>query len=556
MLFKKVLFYVVMPMIFIMAFVRYYVGLELPIYYWDYVRSWKMFYQFPQLLTQDVGQFVQVFFEYMNAEEYNGLSTMILSPFYFLFGGGRASFISAIAIGYLIPLALLMSLMVGGHSKTALSCYNKNTLIFCFVICLTFIGFWKSILRGYTDIGGMIPLLVVIYYVFNHDFSAKLRIKHSLMMGALCWLAFALRRWYAYTVIAMFLVLPVHTLYVSTITDWQEKIKNTIANYLMMGMMSFVLVFILQQQVLQDILTVDYKYFYSAYRLPTQLNIQQFFENIGYIYLFLSLVCWLYAIKFIPNSREFLSVIYAISFISYALFYRTASPDIHHFVPMNVWFLFPILYVFTHLIFNVGQKIFFAIPLVLSNVGILFVTALPIYKTQSPLLPKNIYPLYVENFDNYKKLIGFLNDNLGEYETFSVISAGTRLNQSMILQIANQDLRKKLVNNPDIDLRDGLPTFSLLSNYVVVSNPTYNYLPHGQENINITTHLLTNQMGIGRHYTEVARFAIDGGDAIVYKKQSSFSKEDIDDYLNRLIAYYPEWEREYRGDYIYQLLSR
>lgn len=558
---KYLLLYFLMSVMFIMAFVHYYVGLELPIYYWDYARSWRMYYQYPQLLTQDVGRFFEIFFSYMRSEEYNGLSTMILSPFYFLSydGTSRTSFISAIAIGYLIPLSVLLSLFVGGeHAKTSLpnKCYKKSILIFCFIISLTFIGFWKSILRGYTDIGGMIPLLMIIYYIFNHDLSLKFKIKQSLIMGLLFWLAFCLRRWYAYTIIAMFLILPIYTIYASTTKNWEEKIKNTIANYFLMGITSFILVFCLQQQVLQDILTIDYKYFYSAYRLPTSLSVQQFFENIGYIYISLSLICLIYAMVFIPRARAILVVMTLIALISYSLFYRTASPEIHHFIPLNVWFLLPILYALTHLLFDTYKKMFLALLFIVMNAFILFITAIPIYKMSSPLLPKNIYPLYVDNFRNYQKLVEFLDNTLKNGETVSVIGGGTRLNHDIISQLSPRHLRKNIVPDSVIDLRDGLSTFSLLSDYLVVSNPSDTYLPHGQENIHIITTLLLNQQGMGRQYMEVARFAIDGGDAIVYKKQSPFSKEDIDDYLNRLITYYPEWEYEYRTDYIYDLLSQ
>lgn len=259
---------------------------------------------------------------------------------------------------------------------------------------------------------------------------------------------------------------------------------------------------------------------------------------------------------FIPRARAILVVMILIVVISYSLFYRTASPEIHHFIPLNVYFLLPILYASSHLFFNILQRNVLAMPVILANIFILLMTALPMCKIQSSLLPKNIYPLHVDNFSNYQKLVQFLDNILKKGETVSVIGGGARLNHDIISQLSPKHLRKNIIPDSVVDLRDGLPTFSLLSNYLVVSNPSDTYLPHGQENIHIITALLLNQQGMGGKYMEVARFAIDGGDAIVYKKHSSFSKEDIDDYLDRLIKYYPEWEHEYRTDYIYNLLSQ
>lgn len=180
------------------------------------------------------------------------------------------------------------------------------------------------------------------------------------------------------------------------------------------------------------------------------------------------------------------------------------------------------------------------------------------YSVESVLLPRPTPPLHFEKYQNYVALVDYLHDLVHKNEkTFSVISASLELNGSMVAYMGRpHKLAKSLVANPDIDLRDGLAIKSLRSDYVVITEPAGGYLPSGQDNIRVISELITQKQGIGKHYRELKRFDLGNKQvAVVYEKTGAFSREEVVDYLDRMVAIYPQWQQEYHHDFTIQKLT-
>ena len=531
---------------------HYYVSTEQDIYFWDYMRSWRMYFQLGELAQTDFKSFIDDVGYSIYSFDYNALSSLLLLPFYYLLpnGDNRFSFIFAITVIYLIPTTLLICSLIKQISNN----FTPKKFYFCFWIILSFTAYWKPIMRGYTDISGMIPILFVLNYILKHDLSLKFKTKHAIIIGVSLWLAFVLRRWYAYSIVAMYLVLPFTSLWISNSPlSNRKQIEHTILNYFFAGLTTFFCVFLFQQYLLQDILGNNYREAYSAYRFSNELNFSQFIDYFGYIFIVIGFVSWAGAIYFIPKSRKILTSLIAICIISYYLFYQTVSPDMHHFIPIATYLIISTLIFILWLTDKkmpnfVKIVIFLSMPI--ASILIQLNTLLPYFPIHSRLLPSPAYPLYVRNYDNYVEMAHYLKDNLNENEKFVIVSADFKLNGSLFSRLIQQQqlagLLKYTIINPDIDLRDGIPIKTLQAKYIVITNPAGTYLPSGQENIKIIHNILMKKQGIGRHYQEVARFKIDGDvDAIIYKKISTFSQEDAIHYINQFTQIYPQWNKVY-----------
>ena len=550
--------------LFCAVIIHLYVGLEQDIYFWDYARSWRLYLQSGKLLSQDFFIFFQQTGSSIYSQDYNNLSSALLLPFYFILpqGDNRFTFILAISLLYLIPTVLLVCHLTRQNTAG----FSNREWLLCFWLTTSFLPFWKPIMRGYTDIAGMIPILFCLFYTFKYDLSEKISFKHILVIGISLWISFVLRRWYAYTVIAMYLVLPCMNLWTSASSlELKVKIRHLLINYGGAAFSTFICIFVFQQYLFQSILYNNYKEAYSAYRFPWQINIEQATSYFGYLFIAAGIVSWALSVLSFPQSRKLLISTAIIGIVSYVGFYRSASPDMHHFIPMGTWLLLPLLVYLSACFKRIRSKLFQNIILIMvpmlgfwMQVNALFPVKASL---QTRLLPSATYPLHLEKYDNYKKLAEFLqmdllNDNKDD-TYFSIVSADFNMNYSLFARIANQPLINHMIINPDIDLRDGLPIDTFYAKYLVTTDPAGIHLPSGQENVKIISHLLLRKEGIGQHYREVARFKIDGGaDAIVYEKVSPISRESAIHYIKQFLFLYPKWEKIYLNEETIALLTR
>ncbi len=159
----------------------FYTSTENDIYSFDFLAYWKMYSDYSSLLFSDPLLYLSKTYKEVYSQDYNPLASSIIAPVYYVFGGSRFVYISAVAICYLIPVSYLVYLIV----KDAIKLNNPITFAICLLVSVSFVGYWKPILRGYPDIVSMIPLLYCIYYTQRHSLSFKIDIKRALLVGLL-----------------------------------------------------------------------------------------------------------------------------------------------------------------------------------------------------------------------------------------------------------------------------------------------------------------------------------------------------------------------------------
>lgn len=554
------LIYLTMALVICLMTSYFYTSTENDIYSFDFLAYWKMYADYSSMLFDDPVRYLSKTLHEVYSQDYNPLASSIIAPIYFIFGGSRFIFISAIAVCYLIPVSYLTYLIV----RDATNIRSNATFAVCLLISVSFVGYWKPILRGYPDIVAMIPLLFCIYYMQHHSFSFKIDLKRALFVGFLLWLPFVLRRWYAYTIVATYLALPLADLIWNKATNYKNALINIVINFSIAGATSILLVIFFQKDVAIRAITTDYSSIYSAYGLPVMESIYKTIAHIGY-FLFVSCSLSFFISYFtIKSSRKIIFIISFIFVLSYILFVRTQSPGHQHEIPFVTWMLIPLLIVTTKLLDNIKNSELKAQSIVVMILFSILITSVSIYRSLfsdwfgRTFFPEKVYQLKLDNYENYLNMISYIKERVltGNVKYVSVISSGGVLNQSMLKYMAKGSLDNRIKLTPQVDLRDGIPIDSLLSEYLVVVTPIDTHLPHGQEVIKITANEVMSGKGLGSHYEEIKRFQLaNGAFGVVYKKTSPFTTSEVKDFIFKFSKHYPEWQDKYENDKVLSLMT-
>ncbi len=538
----------------------FYTSTENDIYSFDFLAYWKMYNDYSAMLFNDPFMYISKTLHEVYSQDYNPLASSIIAPIHYVFGGSRFVFISSVAICYLIPTSYLIYLIVRDATKLS----GAVTFAVCLFISVSFIGYWKPIARGYPDIVSMIPLLYCIYYTQRHSLSIKIDMRRAIFIGILLWLPFVLRRWYAYTIVATYLALPLAELIWNKSQGYKTAFINIFINYTVAGIASIILVIIFQKDVAIRAITTDYSSVYSAYGLPVSESIHKTIAHIGYFLFTSCLLCFFASYITIKSSRKTTFIVFLILSVSYILFVRTQAPGHQHEIPFVTWLLIPLLMVITRLLNNIKSAELKAQLVVTTIAFSIFITSVSIYRSVfsdwfgRSFFPEKVYQLKLDNYENYLDMISYLKEKVlpGNVKYVSVVSSGGVLNQSMLKYMAKGDLDNIIKLTPQVDLRDGMPIDSLLSEYLVVVTPIDTHLPHGQEVIKITANEILSGKGLGSHYEEMKRFHLaNGAFGIVYKKTSPFAANEVKEFIFKFSKYYPEWQGKYENDKLLSLMT-
>jgi len=543
-------------LLFIYFHVIIFVGLEHPVYYWDYVGYYNVWYNLSSIQSDSTALWFKLIIDSMKGNEYNLLPIAFLFPFYYLPLYTRTAYILAVSICYLIPVTLLLTLLF----KRALSCQSPYLwLFFIFIFALTFTPFWSPSLRGNPDISGLIPIILVILFLLKNNLSNKITIRNVFILGFLLWLPFALRRWYAYTIVSLYLTLPVFSFFIHHQMN-KASLKEVLTigiQFLLSGFISLFLVIFLQKELIFKILNTDYSTIYSAYHFGFKETILKSIKLFG-LYLFpFFMIGAVWSVFSKKNVAKCLGLLAATNLlISYIFFTRTQTPDLHHHLPFSLWFFILSalgIYITFNLIKSHKIKRYFLVLVSLLSAFIFVFTFYDFGQKnifRGPVFPAKNYPLRLVNIYNYRELALDIEQWAKNGKKVSLIASGHIFNEGMILSI-NNNIMASYANNFYIpgyaDLRDGIRINSMMTDYVIVSDPVQTHLPHGQNVITIPIQELLSGTSIGAAYKQLPnKYELDEGvEAIVFEKIRPFTQKEAQEFFGKFIAIYPDWEGIY-----------
>lgn len=530
-----------------------FINTEQHIYFWDYNGYWRIWENFSELLVSKPGEFFTALYGSIYNEDYNALPVALITPFYYLGLPSRLTYILSLQILYFVPVVYLF------YKCTQCVIEEKTPLFKWWVLIVTasFVAFWSPTLKGYPDISGLIGILLATLLVLKTPLTEGVFWKRALLTGIFLWSAFLFRRWYAFTIVTLYLTLPVlNFLIYSKKGERVKNARNIILNFFLSGVLSVILAVLFQKNLIVRVLTTDYSVIYSAYQSQLSTSIYNTAYGIG-LYLFPIFIVGLIFSVFEKDKKAKIFVAFCLVnlLLSFYLFTRTQAPGVQHCLPFSMWFLFVSIYGIYKILTAIKHSAVKTLLIVLIcalSLLVNIISTVPAFKSYTKLaeiFPTRAYPLHIDNYKNYVLFIQKLESlTKNSKDKITVYSSSGVLNDDMIKTMAHRGLDNSIEYTSQVDLRDGIRLEALESRYVVVVTPVQTHiLASGQQVITIPANSLLKHENIGNAYTQIGNgFTLSkGATAYIYEKNRNFTPDEYFDFISLFSKSYPDWLDKY-----------
>ncbi len=537
--------------LFAITMTIHYMSFEENIYYWDYNGYWRSWQTFStEFSSRPFHSFLDIRHS-VRHDDYNILPVSITAIFSLLPVNSRLAYILSIVIAYLIPSVIMFSALCRRFGN-----YNTlNDKVMALTLAVTFSAFWAPSLRGYPDICGLLFVIGSVLYSINADFGTQPRVKKALMLGFLLWAPFLMRRWYAYTIVTLYISLPIlnYLLFAKEYYGW-KRILNIVIHFFIAGVFSCVLALIFQLPLLKRIISTNYAYIYSAYQSSFNESVHSLLIFTG-VYLLPFIVLGI-VVSCLPGRKNSLIFVLFCVFnllFSFFLFTRTQSPGIQHAIPFTLWALLiagqGLLWMMAKLKNDIAQWIM----VVVIAAGALIIQFHTLFDLRVPklienIMPKQALPMRVQNYPEYLALDHDIEQLTAGGEKLTVLSSNDVLNDDMLNTISDLRLKNRINYIGQVDLRDGINFAALNSKYFIVTDPVQIHLrADGQRVITVPTESLLEHQNIGQAFRPLNReYKLNNKvTARIYERTRSFTPKEVNDFLNIFYQYYPQWKQIY-----------
>lgn len=311
-----------------------YVDLEEPVYYWDFAAYFNMFNQQGALLIESPFEWLSQLSTSIATEDYGVAILVPLMPFHIVFGGSRLSFVAGIVAVYLVPAALFIGRL--SYLEAASEAPSRSWIAVWFA-AFVYTPFWAPTLRGMPDVAGCLTLTAATCFVWKSKFLTREPVLSGISVGACLWLAFVLRRWYAYAAIGI----AVSAALMGLLRIARERDLPAFRNAVLGGACVVLLIAAttlnFQLPLIARILGTSYGDLYSGYRTNLASQLGEIGSRLSYVSWAL-IISGLY-ISVVRRNRFALFCAMA-SVLTFLFFTRTQDPERHHSLPIFLW-LFP-----------------------------------------------------------------------------------------------------------------------------------------------------------------------------------------------------------------------
>ncbi len=515
-----------------------YVISEHTIYYWDYILYWHRYLEISPLLTQNILQYIHSIWQSVQSDPYNNLPVIALTPFYYLIGLSRADFILSILLSYgflgFVGLFFLVNRIV------------KPYKIGPYLFLLLFINYFFSInvmgpvLRGYVDIGGLFFFFLAGYIFLRANWSESISKKSVILtvsFGFVCILLPLFRRFFAYELIGIVIVLPLIKL-LSIIRN-RSGINGIWFFHYFIFLVSLPIMFvILSGSQYKSYLYVDYAQLYSAWKENFSYisGIKRIIGNFGLLPSLFMLFSFIYCAISRYKKIAFASTLIVI--ISILLFWRVQYLDYHHYYVI----LGPILLVESITIVSIFQNrkffIFSVILLVIIFLNLIqsinphlayaqfSISSIPIFSNE--LFP----PLIRSDVPILSHIVKDLNTEWDQSGQIYVGASSQYLSDDILRNICYQmysfdyPLCNAIPGAAQVDSRDGYPVKLLSSEYVIITNPVqYHIDPSEQKTVTFVSRFIDYNL---EDYMLLHTYVLEHGIQVeVYKNIVPIKKKTI-----------------------------
>ncbi|AZO17352.1 hypothetical protein EJ069_23105 [Mesorhizobium sp. M2A.F.Ca.ET.043.05.1.1] len=541
-----------------LAIIAAYVYREQPAYTWDYGAYWRTFQDYGQYLAADPWPALKRIFDGIESQDYNPAGVLPLFPFYVLFGPGRIAYVSAVALMYLLPTAVIATAIFHRLAKNPVA-----ELTSIFVMALTFVPFWAPTLRGMLDIVGLVFLGLATLLLFKSEYLRHRPVRNGLLLGLMIWLPFLFRRWYAYSIVifflAAFLVGTAKALYERAGT---RAIANLCGGLAIAGIVLCGLAFALQHGLVVRAFTTSYADLYSAYQVPFPRHLEMLAERLSPWMIALIVIGAIVVVSH-KNFEGGFCLLAAVG--TFFFFIRTQYLGLHHFLPIAFWLL-PIFLVgaawcASYLQFLAARVRL--LPFAAISSAILLVAISPASRSLDfpahAFIPRaDTSPLHLDNYAEYQRLVADLDHLTKDGSKFFVYASSSKISDSLMVAL-DHPLQGRVIYAPHIAKVDLFNFNALRAAYVVaVAPPQEQMAPGTQANITVPGQWLLQGRGFGRAYERVGTsYALsDGIEAYLFRRVRPVTLEEANELVTELDRHYPGWGKIFRSSMLLPLAAR
>lgn len=536
-----------------------YIKHESPVYIFDYSGYWEIFKNYSEGLVSSPKQFIRDTISLVRNADYNNTPTILIFPFYLIFKNSRFGYILGLSLFYIVPTIVLSIVLIRKmiFKEQDEKINNKNNYIFTIFICIAaflYTRWWSPTLRGLPDIIAVIPLIIAALIVHKHSFLKKQKIRIPIFIGFILYLCFLFRRYFVYAIIGFYVSLFIVELidFIKCKENKKESFKNAFKNFFIAGLTTILCVLAIQMPLVKTILGENYSESYSAYQTSILNHVQNAINEFGYIILIFALIGLIYTLIKKQHRKDgifcFLNIV-----VCYGTFMKVQAMGVHHYLTISVWifilFIYGIYAIWELLKNNILKIIWLALIIALMSLN--FATTYIFRDLKIPFLTQNnqYCKFYYENFDELERLINDIDKLIcdGNYK-FSALAGSEILSDNILDLLGTEKMKKSIVYTSAIDLRDGINFNSLMSDYMVVTDIAQTGTSEtGQRIISVPNDAIINSTSIGKAYSLISGpYIVRGGvKAYIYHKDRAFYEDEVDEYMQILTNYHPQWKTEY-----------
>lgn len=548
---KREIAWSVFIFISVTAFVFAEISRDRFIYFWDFGGYWGVTIEHSRNFFINPIQMLHNLYNSINTSEYNNIIPTLLALPMKIMGESFISYVILILVLFLFPMSLVLSYCF--YSLTKLIEWNGLPFPVLLLIILSFPMLYLPLFFGYLD--GACLLTVAILWLITVKINwYKYEYKKYLAIAIMLLLLILQRRYFAFFAAGYVFSLLIFVIVkiIQEKTQRLQILKCFILNISLCGLfcLGFLLTFF--REFLKQSIFNDFSIAYSAY------STGDYFDNFLNIGKSLGIfICLLIAVGFIvgitkKQSRSFTIMLVSSLFVTQLLFFRIQSMGMHHryllYSQIVILILICISWLYNSLLLKKQWVILLFVSLLLISNFAYFYRLIPTSKLGTMLYSKESYQPKVR--DDIAQLQLLANDlksmTTVDDERIYVLASSTVLNDDILRKLYLPDTLNYILNldaSSNVDLRDGFPTAFLTADFIVVADPIqYHLRPEDQQVVGILAQELLQNGIIGDNFVFLKEYTIQQNIKVkIFKKETNFSKQEIDYLSERFNAVYPQF---------------
>jgi hypothetical protein len=542
-----------------LAFTIIYVEQETPTWFWDYANYHEKFKEILGEAGKGLLPFIGFISGSVRHSQHNVTPLLPLLPARLLLGGGRVAYIVSLVVFYLLPAALITTLLARvSWGKLWRDTSTLAVAIYAFL----YLPYWAPTLRGHPDVVCIPSLAIATILILGSDYLRHATTRRSLLIGLLLWSAFLLRRHTIFTIAAVILTTALFAAVTSLLRQGEQQARErpgkTLLNLACLILATVLPALLFQQEYIKEILDQSYASTFGAYQESVESQLMGAYAFFGPVLLLTAAAGGVVAALCRAGGVLFSLAVPLFTFLG---FQQAQAPSDHHLLIFSLFLFAPSCFPFL-LIGRIRGK-------TVRKTLLALLLALPVYAfyrtfplhgnavaSASTALdgltpPRRYPPLKLESYEEVKRLTEDLKQIIkttNKDAEIAILASSDQLNNHIVRALGRKTLRGNIMGVSDVDLRDAFQLKLLDADYIVATiDPAIHLGEKNQRVISVPSIALaesgnplhdSHEQLAGKEYRRA-----DGTKAYIYRRIRPRSEAEVE-WLHRAFQqYYPQWKR-------------